>query len=73
MMFDDEFKTLPEDIQTALRARLEFVVRQIAGRYNQSIRDYTGNTKNFTGEQLSGMVYSILDLARNLQPKDDVK
>lgn len=65
-MFQSEFEGLPAEVELALRKRLEDIVRLIYNRYHISLRDQS--CKNYTAEQLSGMISSIFDVASRLKP-----
>lgn len=71
-MFNQEFEGLPYEIQIALRARLEEVIRMIYARHNSSLR--SNEFKNFTKEEISGMIFAVFDLAQRLKnplPSED--
>jgi hypothetical protein len=65
-VFNNEFEGLPSDVEQALRRRLEDVVRMINNRYQASLRD--ASVRNYTSEQLSGMISTIFDVAARLKP-----
>jgi hypothetical protein len=65
----DEFDGLPPLVKDALEERLAEVLRLIYGRYNASLRDYS--VKNFSGEQLSAMIFGVFDAAAKIKSKLD--
>ena len=65
----EEFQGLPPLVQTALEEKLKETIRLIYGRYNASLRDYS--VRNFTGEQISAMIFGVFDLANKIKTKID--
>lgn len=70
-MFEAQFDGIDQNVTLALQKRLETVVLMIAKRYNAAMKG-TG-VKNYTSEELSGMVASIFEIAESLQPFDAPK
>lgn len=67
MLNFEEFDGIPALMRDSLEEKLKETIRLIYGRYNASLRDYT--VRNFTGEQISAMIFGVFDLANKVKTK----
>ena len=67
-MFNEELENLPAEIQVTLRSRIEEVVRLIVRRTNTNNRE--PNIRNYTKEEIAGMLHVIFDLAERLKERE---
>ena len=68
-LFEDEFEFVPPELAFFLGQRLEELILTIAQRHRDSIAD--PKLKNYTAEQLSGMISTIFDLAERAKIKKE--